>query len=212
MMTADDINYGGYDDGYRACDCFWGTMPGSLLKLLEQHHPSWTGLQVLDVGCGEGKNAAYLAERGAAVLAVDVSPHAIRNARSAWPTLNIDWRIADVLGLRNLTGARSFDLVIAYGLLHCMKSSEDVAKVIDELKDATGRGGYNILCAFNERQQDIQAAHPNFHPTLLPHRFYIERYSEWDLLYATDTDLVETHPHNSIRHTHSLTRILARKR
>ena len=32
------------------------------------------------------------------------------------------------------------------------------------------------------------------------------------MLEVSDTDLVETHPHNQVRHTHSMTRLIARKR
>ena len=56
---------GGYDSGYRACPCFWGSDPGSLVSRLATIVPSFTGLQVLDAGCGEGKNAIFLAGKGA---------------------------------------------------------------------------------------------------------------------------------------------------
>ena len=48
--------------------------------------PSFRDLRVLDLGCGEGKNAAFLASRGALVEAIDSSELALANARSAWPS------------------------------------------------------------------------------------------------------------------------------
>ncbi|WP_344974937.1 class I SAM-dependent methyltransferase [Streptosporangium fragile] len=42
------------------------------------------GPAVLDVGCGEGRNAVRLARRGARVLAMDVSAAALENGAKAW--------------------------------------------------------------------------------------------------------------------------------
>src|SRR5690242_3361911 len=89
------FNEGGYDEGYRACPCFWGTTPGSLVLELAETVPL-AGSSVLDLGCGEGKNAAWLAERGCSVRAVDVSQLAIANARQAFRGADVDWVVDDV--------------------------------------------------------------------------------------------------------------------
>jgi 2-polyprenyl-3-methyl-5-hydroxy-6-metoxy-1,4-benzoquinol methylase len=61
---------GGYDDGYSRCACFWGRSPGSLVQRFIAKVPC-KGLRVIDLGCGEGKNAYALAHAGALVTAVD---------------------------------------------------------------------------------------------------------------------------------------------
>jgi len=67
---------GGYSKGYAAVPCFWGTSPGSLIATyLASHEPQ--KLRVLDVGAGEGKNAAAFARRGATVDAIECSSDAI---------------------------------------------------------------------------------------------------------------------------------------
>ena len=78
------------------------------------------------------------------------------------------------------------------------------------IRNATIPGGFNVVCAFNARHQDL-TAHPGFAPVLLPHDEYTALYTHWQLLHSTDSDLSEVHPHNGIRHTHSMTRIIARK-
>lgn len=45
--------------------------------------PDVTGQRGLDIGCGEGYNTRLLAERGAAMWAVDISPRFVREAREA---------------------------------------------------------------------------------------------------------------------------------
>jgi SAM-dependent methyltransferase len=104
-----------------------------------------------------------------------------------------------------------FDLVLAYGVLHCLHDESDVQTVVARLNSATRPGGFHVVCSFNSRLQELEA-HPGFAPCLLTHDFFVRMYKDWDLLLASDSDLVETHPHNGIRHRHSLTRIIARKR
>jgi len=200
---------GGYDDGYRECYCFWGRERSSLVGELEKIVPSFAGYSILDVGCGEGKNAAYFAHRGANVLAVDVSPLAISNARRAWPDVaGIEWECSDATALS--FGVERFDIVVAYGLYHCLQGQDEIRTLQRRFARATKLGGYHVICAFNSRQQDLRA-HPGFQPCLCQHRFYLDLYSDWELLSATDSDLVEVHPNNGILHSHSMTRLLARK-
>ncbi len=201
---------GGYDSGYAACPCFWGREPGSLIKKLVELR-AVRGLEVLDAGCGEGKNAAFLARHGAQVRAVEVSQRALDNARATWGNAGaIRWELGDA---RTVALAPDcYDLVIGYGLLHCLASIEEILTVINRLQAATKSGGWHVVCAFNGRRQELAAAHPGFHPCTPAHQVYIDAYSGWEMLEVSDTDLVETHPHNQVRHTHSMTRLIARKR
>lgn len=200
---------GGYDDGYKLCDCFWGTQPGSFVKLVTHYESSFTGWRVLDAGCGEGKNAAFFARLGANVDAVDVSTNAIKNGRKAWKQeAKIRWIVADI---RVLKLPQIYDIAVAYGLLHCLSDRTEVLATIASLQAATVHGGYNILCAFNNRHQQLEEAHPGFHTCLLEHREYLASFASWEVLLQSDSDLTERHPHNNIEHTHSITRILAKK-
>jgi 2-polyprenyl-3-methyl-5-hydroxy-6-metoxy-1,4-benzoquinol methylase len=201
---------GGYDEGYRKCPCFWGREPGSLVNRLAYYLPDAKGLNILDAGCGEGKNAVYFGQQGANVRAVDVSELAIRNARSAWSDVGqIAWEVSDVRNLH--LDDQAYDVIIAYGLLHCLESVEEISNIVYRLKRATKIGGYNIICAFNNRSQDL-SAHENFHPCLVPHTQFLALYSDWRVLDDSDTDLTEKHPHNNIEHTHSMTRLIVQNR
>jgi tellurite methyltransferase len=200
---------GGYDDGYRECPCFWGTEPGSLVKVLCNLIGSVRGFAVLDAGCGEGKNAAFLAADGAVIDAFDVSALAIQNGRRHFADCTgIRWRVGDIREID--LPQNHYDVAIAYGLLHCLPSAAEVRDVIVRLQNATRSSGYNVICAFNDRRQELYA-HPGFSPSLLSHAHYIAAYASWEVLKESDSDLTERHPHNNLEHTHSMTRILARK-
>jgi hypothetical protein len=100
---------------------------------------------------------------------------------------------------------------VAYGLLHCLNDVGTVTATVRALQLWTAPGGWNVVCSFNDRHQELAEAHPGFQPTLLPHETYVNYYSGWELLFSSDQDLYETHPHNSIPHGHSMTRLIARK-
>ncbi len=67
--------------------------------------------RALDVGCGEGADAIWLAQRGWAVTAIDVSAVAVSRARDAGDRAGaqVEWVCGDVLGTSFPAG--SFDLV-----------------------------------------------------------------------------------------------------
>ena len=69
------------------------------------------GRRALVVGCGLGADAEYIADRGFAVLAFDISASAIRAARRRFPGSAVDYQVADLLappaGWRE-----AFDLVV----------------------------------------------------------------------------------------------------
>lgn len=176
--------------------------------MLVQRCSSVGNWSVLDAGCGEGKNAMFLQRQGARVRAVDISPSAIRNARAAWDGAGtIDWEIGDVRELEY--ASEGYDLIIAYGLFHCLPDVRSIEGVISKFQSATKPGGYNVICTFNNRAQDLRA-HPGFSPTLLGHNQYVAYYRDWMLIHESDTDLYESHPNNHIPHSHSMTRVIAR--
>lgn len=199
---------GGYDDGYSRCSCFWGIEPSSLVKMFLARERSIAGLKVLDLGCGEGKNAYAFATAGADVVAVDCSKHAIINGQREFAKSAITWIVEEAHIY--LETCDSFDVIVMYGLLHCLPSHGDISSAIDLALTKTRAQGHHIVAAFNDGPHDL-SAHPGFHPTLVSHQFYLDRYAGHQIEFESDSMIHEAHPHNGIEHFHSLTRLMARK-
>ena len=92
-----------------------------------------TGLRVLDGGCGTGALAVAAAERGASVVAIDVSASLVDIARKRAPAgLDIDWRVGDMLDPE----LGRFDHVIAMdSLIHYQ--TRDIIAAVDTLRART---------------------------------------------------------------------------
>lgn len=124
-----------WDQRYAEMESLWSGQPnGALIHEVEGLEPG----RVLDVGCGEGADALWLAERGWDVTALDVSRVALdRAAREAGARgLRVQWLHSGLLEAALPAG--SFDLVSAqYPAL--LRTPEDLAE--HALLDAVAPGG-----------------------------------------------------------------------
>ncbi|MCY7397805.1 MAG: class I SAM-dependent methyltransferase [Sphingomonas bacterium] len=102
------------------------------------------GMDVLDLGCGDGTTAIPAAERGATVLGVDIAANLVAagNARVAEAGLaNIRFEEGDASDLKSIKD-ESFDLVISmFGAMFAPRPV-DVAK---EMVRVTRRGGRIVM-------------------------------------------------------------------
>jgi 2-polyprenyl-3-methyl-5-hydroxy-6-metoxy-1,4-benzoquinol methylase len=94
--------------------------------------------RVLDAGCGSGQWAIALAERGARVTAIDLSPEMIRLARDRGNARgqDIEWRTGDVTRLADPLAV--FDAIHARMLLQFVP---DVPAALRELRRVLRPGG-----------------------------------------------------------------------
>ncbi|HEX6702556.1 MAG TPA: class I SAM-dependent methyltransferase [Gaiellaceae bacterium] len=200
---------GGCEARYARHDCLWGTAEDPLARsLADALDPA--GALVLDAGCGEGRNAAYLARCGARVRAVDSSQLALEHARRSWPQHDgIEWEQGD---LRTVPLApSSLDGLLACSVLHWLPARDDVAAAIARFRRATRPGGVHALLVFNDRVPWQAPAGESRRPWLLPHDWYLDQYRDWLVLDQSDIDETGSHAGHVEPHTHAVTRIVARR-
>ena len=106
---------------------------------------------VLDIGCGTGENALFLAGRGHDVWGIDFAPTAIAKAKAKAKQrdLKATFRVSDALQLQKL--GRTFDTVIDSGLFHTF-DDRDRVRFPRSLASVLPHGGrYRMMC-FSERE------------------------------------------------------------
>jgi cyclopropane fatty-acyl-phospholipid synthase-like methyltransferase len=108
---------------------------------------------VLDVGCGTGENALFLATRGHRVLGIDSAELAIRKARQKASERGIraDFKVWDALQLSEL--GRRFDTAIDCGFFHTL-SDEDRVIFGRSLGSVLKEGGRYFMLAFSDEEPD----------------------------------------------------------
>jgi len=121
--------------------------------------PAFVGLEeagairgsVLDVGCGTGENALYLAARGHEVWGIDFVSVAIERAKekAAERGLLVHFQVGDALELNQL--GRTFDTVIDCGLFHTFNDDERPVFVKRLAQVLRPGGEYHVLC-FSDRE------------------------------------------------------------
>jgi 2-polyprenyl-3-methyl-5-hydroxy-6-metoxy-1,4-benzoquinol methylase len=102
--------------------------------------------QVLDLGCGTGENALYLASNGLSVKGIDRVAAAIERAKAKAATrkLEVPFEVRDALTLKGY--GQKFDTVLDSGLFHVFSDADRkiYAEILAEL--VKHRGVLHILC------------------------------------------------------------------
>lgn len=105
------MDHRSWDERYSAKELIWRAAPNQFLVA------EVTGMipgHALDLGCGEGRNAVWLAEQGWKVTAVDFSSVGIEKGKemSARRGVEVEWVLHDLLTYE--PAKQEFDLVIDF--------------------------------------------------------------------------------------------------
>ena len=137
-----------WDERYRSAELVWGAGPNqAFARAVADLPPGYA----LDLACGEGRNAIWLAEHRWQVTAVDFSQVALDRARdlAAERGVAVDVRNEDVRTW--VPPRRAFDLV---ALLYLHIPSADLRRVHARAADAVAAGGTLIILGHDRQNLD----------------------------------------------------------
>jgi tellurite methyltransferase len=165
------------------------------------------GAAVLDLGCGDGRNALTLAAQGFRVHCVDISPAALEKLEraAAQRGLRVETEICD---LREFHPTRLYNLTIAHGCLHLVERIHH-ARLLEQMQAATAPGGYNVVVVFNDSLDAPEDLRP-FVVGLFPKGWLFRQYSGWEIVEQQSYILEDEHP-GGIRHRHAIDKLVARR-
>jgi len=119
--------------------------------------------RMLEIGCGTGTNAIFLAQRGFDVTAVDLVPLALEKARAKATAqrAKVAFLQADALNLPDL-GA-PFPFVFDRGVYHSLRQV-DLQRFLATLGKVLQPGGYYLTLAGNANDPEaVEAGPPRVH-------------------------------------------------
>lgn len=153
--------------------------------------------RAIDLGCGTGANALYLAQKGFEVTGVDYAEAAIEKARGRAKEAGtqVSFIVDDLTNLRHVSG--TFDFLLDYGVLDDLRPHQRELYLHNVLP-LTHAGSHYLLWGFEYPVRWWEKFVPfydvPFHPGEIEHRFgpYFEiekmmgqiDYSQWPPGYA----------------------------
>lgn len=177
-----------------------------VIEYFDRARRRFPGGLVLDIGCGEGRHAIALAERGHPVVALDYEPMAMGRARGfaarASARSPIHWLVADAFDMP--FPPATFPLAVDYGLFHHVKAP-DQARYIAGIERVLAPGGCLLLTVFstNFRHYPGEVRRRNW----IVHRDHYDRFFTQDDLvrlfepaFAIEAMIEEIDGHEAFHH------------
>ena len=122
-----------------------------VLEAMESLSPG----KALDLGCGQGRNALFLAQHGFEVTAVDQNELALEILQSIVEQEDLEMTV----GLYDINSAaltQTYDLIVSTVVLMFLQADR-IPAIIRNMQDQTNPGGYNlIVCAMDTEDYHCQ--------------------------------------------------------
>ena len=150
--------YYGYDLRYRQvynadADTLETKNSNEVLQYFYENYPEWFEGEIIDLGCGDGRDTLFLAKQGLSVIGIDISRSAITKAREIAKRhgLNVRYFEKDIVFLRE-EKRESYSLAINMGCLHMITDSKQRIQHLERVFEILKPGGRFILAYCKENQ------------------------------------------------------------
>ena len=138
-----------YEELYRGDGYFWGTEPADFLDKLIALKPAGAGTTVLDIGCGEGKDAVWMAQKGYDVTAFDLTGSGIRKTLRLAEERGVKIR-AFTADINDFSIDERFDIIYSTGTVQYLWD-ENIPGFFEKVKRMTKPHGLNYFNVFVEK-------------------------------------------------------------
>lgn len=155
--------YKAYEDRYKTihqkgASWFSNTSTPIVMELLEKYGISLSS-PILEIGCGEGRDAKALLEKGYCLKATDVSPEAISYCKAAFPEHISNFQTLDCLKDHH---PFSYTFIYSVAVIHMLVPSKDRTDFYQFIYQHLTENGLSLICTMGdgkiERETDIRKA------------------------------------------------------
>lgn len=138
-----------YEKWYEGDQYYWGLEPASFLDELMKLCPPAAGIKVLDIGCGEGKDAVYMAQKGYDVTAFDLTDNGIRKTLALADQKEVKIK-AFVDDINTFETDEQFDIIYSSGTVQYL-FDENKKEFFDKIDRMTRPDGIVFFNVFVEK-------------------------------------------------------------
>ena len=195
-----------YDGRYAGQEYYWGTKPSAICHQVLQLLPPDQPVSLLDIGCGEGRNAVFFAHNGYGVTAFDSSAAGVAKTERLAEAANVPIAVFQAdMNQHRLEG--KFDVLFSTGVFHLIPRNLR-QEVFAHYKGHTNCGGLNVVSVFVRKPFIGKApdGDPGAEPWLSGELLTL--YHDWKIEYCTEEifDCMS----GGIPHQHAVNRVIAR--
>ena len=187
---------------------YWGVTPSQMcLKIVELMPPN-KQLKILDIGCGEGKDAVFLARCGYDVSAFDLSETGVEKTKLLAKRANVNVNVfkADLCDYRL---SENYDILFSSGVLHYIKPTMR-DEIFENYRSHTNKNGLNILNVFIEKPFVAPSPENEEHSYLWYSGQLLAYYRDW--LVEDFSEYIFDCNSSGVPHQHAMNRIFARRK
>lgn len=199
-----------YEKKYDRQDYYWGIEPNRLCYEIMRRRPPTKAYRVLDIGCGEGKDAVFFAKNGYIVSAFDASENGIKKAKELanQHRVNINFFQADI---NEFELNEEYDIIFSSGVFHYLKPNRR-ERFIENLQEYTTDNGMHAINVF-VKKSFIGTAPDNEEAELRNEPWYsgelMQHYYDW-LFHKYEEEIFDCNS-GGIPHRHCINRMIAEK-
>jgi tellurite methyltransferase len=196
-----------YDRMYGDSKYYWGLRPSRSAFEILQRLPPERPLKLLDIGCGEGRDAVFFARNGYDVTAFDLSEEGVRKTRELADRVGVELDVfqADVNEFRL---AEQVDAIFSNGTLHCSDPNRR-AEIFANFREFTAEDGLHVLNVFVAKPFIAPAPDRDPSSRLWRSGELLGHYADWRIEWSVEEifDCISS----GVPHQHCVNRIAARK-
>ncbi len=198
-----------YEKCYEGEEYYWGLEPAAFLdELLEIADRDPKELRVLDIGCGEGKDAVYMAERGCKVTAFDITESGIRKTKrlAEMRGVEIDAFVADINDFQ-IDG--EFDMVYSTGTVQYL-FDDRIDGFFKKIKSMVSIGGYVFFNVFVDKPFLELPPDWDKEEKMWKTGDLFKHFSDWEICKIDEITFEDNS--GGIKHYHCMDTIIAKRR
>lgn len=174
-----------YEQLYQAEEYYWGLEPAAFLERIIAAKPPRRGMKILDIGCGEGKDAVYMAKKGYTVTAFDLTESGIEKTKklAAQQGVRINAYVDDI---NTFETDERFDIVYSSGTLQYI-NEENISAFFEKITKMTNPHGFNYFNVFVEKPFLSPAPDMDKEEKLWQTGQLFSYYADWKIHYIDET-------------------------